>query len=225
MVNKTCHIPIYDLRDEQTDPPAVPGKFKRKNGLVIRRDPSTVTGITIHQTAVKFGTAPYQVAQAGGDERLSLARRSLRVACHVMSFHDGFIAWPNPLDWYVHHGNGFNAFELGIEIDGNYPGLIGGVTWNRKSCTPVTDTLIQTARAGVELLVREGRRMGMPIEYIHAHRQSSITRRSDPGEAIWKHVVTEYAVPVLGLKTEPRRTIGKGRPIPLDWDEQGVGKY
>lgn len=216
---------LYDLREEQTNPPSKANKFKLVAGKVVHRAPSQVTGITIHQTAVHYSVADYQVAASDGDRELALARRSLDVACHVMAFHDGFIAWPNPLDWYVYHGNGFNASELGIEIDGNYPGLIGGKTWNGKTPTEVTDDVVKAACAGIELLVREGRKMGMPIEYIHAHRQSSATRRSDPGEELWKRVVLDYAVPVLKLKTQPNLVLKDGRPIPKEWDVSGVGAY
>lgn len=215
---------IFDFQDEPWEA-RNPKKFKRVGGKPVIREPSQVTGITIHQTAAKYGVAPYQIHAAGGDERLALARRSLRVACHVMAFHNGFLAWPNPLEWYVYHGNGFNAFELGIEIDGNYPGVRGGKTWNGKKATEVTPNLITAARAGIELLVREGRKLGMPIEYIHAHRQSSATRRDDPGEELWELVVLEFAVPVLGLKVERQRVLRDGRPIPLEWDPDGYGAY
>lgn len=215
---------IFDFQDEPWEL-RNPKKFKRVGGKPVVREPSQVTGITIHQTAVKYCVAPYQVKAAGGDERLALARRSLQVACHVMAFHDGFLAWPNPLEWYVYHGNGFNAFELGIEIDGNYPGVRGGPTWNGKKATDITPNLITAARAGIELLVREGRKLGMPIEYIHAHRQSSATRRDDPGEELWKNVVLDFAVPVLGLRTELRRTLRDGRPVPREWDPNGHGNY
>lgn len=217
-------VRVYDLRGEQTDPPAMRRKFKlTPRGRVARRSPANVNGITIHQTAARFGVAPYQIQAAGGNRELALARRSLRVACHVMAFHDGFIAWPNPLDWYVWHGNGWNATELGIEIDGCYPGVVGGRTWSGAPATEATEAVIDAARAGVKLLVEEGRKLGMPIQYIHAHRQSSATRRDDPGEELWRRVVLEYAVPVLGLTTEPQRVVGDGRPIPMEWDDQGVG--
>lgn len=214
----------YDLRDQPFSE-RVGRKFKRRAHRPVVRDPAQVLGITIHQTAAKFGTAPYQVHAANGDAELALARRSLRVACHVMAFHDGFIAWPNPLEWYVYHGNGFNSFELGLEIDGNYPGVKGGRTWNNKTPTEVTADVVGAACAAIELMVIEGRKLRMPIEFIHAHRQSSATRRSDPGEELWRRVVLDYAVPVLGLKTEQGRTLGKGRPIPKDWDPNGVGGY
>jgi len=217
-------VKCYDLREEPWED-RVAKKFKRHGGVPVVRDPAQVTGITIHQTAAKYGVVPYQIQAAGGDAELALARRSLRVACHVMAFHKGFIAWPNNLEDYVYHGNGFNAFELGLEIDGNYPGAEGGKTWNNKKPTKVTPEVIRSACAAIELMVVEGREMGMPIEYIHAHRQSSNTRRDDPGEELWRTVVLGYAVPILGLKTEPARTIGKGQPVPRDWDPRGVGRY
>jgi hypothetical protein len=37
--------------------------------------------------------------------------------------------------------------------------------------------------------------------------------------------VVEYAVPVLGLKPDYSFTVDKGRPIPKEWDDHGVGKY
>lgn len=219
-------VRFMDLRSEQLNPPVLARKFKRnRHGRVVRRDPSEITGITIHQTAVKYSVADYQIVKAGGDRELALARRALRVACHVMTFHNGLVVAANPLDWYIHHGNGFNRFELGIEIDGNYPGLIGGETWNKKQATKTTDLSISAARAGIEYLVREGRKAGMPITQIHAHRQSSATRRSDPGEELWRRVVLEYAVPVLGLETEPAKVLRNGRPIPKEWDDNGVGSY
>lgn len=217
-------VEVIDVRDRPFSE-RIARKYKRRGGKPVVRDVSDVTGITIHQTAVKYSIRDYQIQAAGGDEKMAFANRALKVACHVMAFHDGFVVWTNPLDWYVHHGNGFNSFELGLEIDGNYPGLRDGQTWNKKPATEITDISIKAARAALELMVREGREMGMPIEYIHAHRQSSATRRSDPGELLWRHVVLNFAVPVLGLKTEPARTHGEGRPIPEEWDENGVGKY
>lgn len=222
-------VKLYDLRGAPWES-RIARKFKRgRDGRPVVRDTSQVTGITIHQTAAPYGVADYQVRAAGGDRQLALARRSLRVACHVMAYREGFIAWANELTHYVYHGNGFNAFELGIEVDGRFPGVKGGKTWNGRPATEVTDKLVHAARAGIELLTIEGRKAGMPIEYIHAHRQSSATRRDDPGEELWQRVVLNFAVPVLGLITEPARTLkgrnGGGRPIPKEWDVSGVGYY
>lgn len=213
---------LYDLRKEQSSPSP---KSRVRGGKTVVRNPAAVTGIVIHQTAVKYGVADYQVAASGGDRELALARRSLGVACHVMAFHDGFVAWSNELERYIYHGNGYNSYTLGIEIDGNYPGLIGGATWNGKLATEVTETIVAAACNGIRLLVEEGRKLGMPLNNVYAHRQSSSSRRSDPGEELWNRVVLEYVVPVLGLIPHPTEIIGDGRAIPPEWDPSGVGKY
>jgi peptidoglycan hydrolase-like protein with peptidoglycan-binding domain len=226
-------VKLYDLRDVPWDTKGDQftqrnqKKFKRSGGKPVVRDPAMITGITVHQTAVKYGVKDYQIHAAGGDENLALARRSLQVACHVMAFCRGFIAAPNPLASYVYHGNSpFNATELGIEIDGNYPGLIGGQTWNNSPHpTKVTAALVHAACAGIEYLVREGRKEGMPIEHIHAHRQSSATRRGDPGEELWRKIVLDYAVKELGLIPHQGEVFGDGRPVPTEWDPSGVGSY
>jgi hypothetical protein len=96
----------------------------------------------------------------------------------------------------------------------------------------ITPGIIAAGRAALRWMVEEGRRQGMPIQFIYAHRQSNGNKPGDPGEGLWRALVLEYAVPVLGLKTQPARTwkgVGKktpdGRPIPKEWDENGVGSY
>ena len=224
-------VKVYDLRGEQPDPPSpVRGKnkWRVRRGRVVRRTPRTVTGICVHQTAARFGVSDRAVAEANGDRELALARRAKGVACHVMAFADGFVSWPNPLDWYVWHGNAFNADTLGIEIDGDFAGLMDDPTTAfRKKDNPdtLTPELELAAKRAIKLLVEEGRKMGMPIKYIYAHRQSSPTRRSDPGEEIWKKIVLDYAVKELGLETRPALIKRKGYTIPKQWDSEGLGDY
>lgn len=217
----------FDLRAEQTDPPKV-RKHRIRKGRVVRRDMRKVTGITIHQTATPCSVAPYQVRAAGGDEDLALARRALGVACHGMAFRRGFYALANPLDWYVNHGNEFNPDCLGLEIEGRFPGLLADparTTWGGAP-TELTPELLEAAKACLRHLVEEARAAGAPLEWVNAHRQSSETRRSDPGEEPWRELVLGYAVPVLGLKVNNALVRGSGRPIPLAWDPvNGVGRY
>ncbi|EDM74546.1 N-acetylmuramoyl-L-alanine amidase, family 2 [Plesiocystis pacifica SIR-1] len=210
-------VKFYDLRSEQSDPHP---KGKTKNGKTVRLHPPEVDSIVLHQTAVKFGAK----------DELALARRCLKTACHVMAFHDGFIVQPTPIDWYLYHADALNKRSLCIEVDGNYPGLMGGKIKNDKAETPLTEAVIKAARAGVKLLVEAGRAEGMRIEYIYAHRQTDSWRRADPGEALWRKVALEYAVDVLGLKTRPAEFFEKkdnrtGKPIPTNWDRDGVGDY
>lgn len=224
---------LIDLRDRPDPPSRVRGKMKWwvRNGAVVKRPVHTIKGITLHQTATPFGLSDAQVRAAGGDRRLALARRALNVACHFQAFVDDqgpFVAWAAPIPWYVWHGNGFNTETLGIEITGRFAGLESDparTTWGG-TAQPITDEIVAAGREAVRIATVEGRKAGAPIEYIVAHRQSSENRRSDPGEGLWKAVVLDYAVPVLGLITRPAHTVGSGKPIPRQWDERyGVGDY
>ena len=225
-------VPYYDLIHEPI-PSAASRKFNMRAGKVVQRVPTVVDGITIHQTGIRFGVNERQIARANGDEKLALAQRAKKVACHALAF-DGFYAKTYPLEWYIYHGNGLNRKTLGLEIDGLYPGLRDDpITVEREdlatiwegTATALTDSRVKAARAALRYLVEEGRKLGMPIKYVYAHRQSSSTRRSDPGEEIWRKVVTEYGVSVLGLETRTGFTTGMGRPIPDPWDADGRGPY
>lgn len=228
-------IEAFDLRKEQTNPPVTSKpKHKIQGGKVARRLPKSITGIVVHQTACTFGVTPSAIRAADGNKRLATARRALGVACHGLAFRDGFYAIANPIDWYVYHGNEFNSTTLGLEIEGFYSGLCDDpetvpredleTTWGGKP-QELTALAIDSARACLARLVELGRAEGCPLEWIYAHRQSSATRRSDPGEAIWRHVVLDYAIPVLGLNTRPKFVLGDGRPVPKQWQADGVGGY
>ena len=217
-------VEVIDLRGEQTDPAP---KSKVVSGSTVQRAPHTVTGIVLHQTGCTYGVSSQQVAAAGGDRALALHRRALNVACHAMAFRDGCVVLTNPVESYIYHGNGFNRYTLGAEIAGIYPGMVNdpqGTTWGGEP-TELTPETIAAAREAVRQLLEMGRDVGMPITHIFTHRQSSDTRRSDCGEGLWRAVVTDYAVPVLGLKTEPSLVVGSGSPVPVEWDTYGSGHY
>ena len=217
-------VEIVDLRHEQSNPAP---KSKVANGSTVQRAPETVTGICIHQTACTYGVSKQQVEAAGGDRALALHRRALNVACHAMAFTDGSVVLTNELTSYIQHGNNLNSFTVGLEVEGRYPGLLNDperTTWGGDP-TPLTEETIAAAREAVRQLVVLGADYGMRITHLYTHRQSSETRRSDCGEGLWRAVVLDYAVPVLGLKTTPSFSIGSGKPVPREWDPAGVGSY
>lgn len=220
-----------DLCGEQKNPPpprVSGGKSvnlaRVDRGRAVERSPKSVIGIGIHQTACVFGPKDPNKRN----------RRALAVPCHAMAFRDGTFVTAFPLEWHVHHGNDLNAFTLGLEIEGHYPGLPDDPgtpvredirsTW-KGNPTPFSDLAVDTARAALRYLVEEGRRRGMPIEWIWAHRQAHGLKASDPGWEIWKRVVLDYGVPVLDLRTQVDRTWRDGRPIPAQWDPVATGKY
>lgn len=204
------------------------------NGHTVRRNPSAVTGITIHQMAVDMQPSRRLLREADGDWALAFARRSQKVACHV-TVAPGVFCATNPLDWYMNHGNRLNRPTVGMEVSGLFSGLLDDpdtppredlmTTWKGEPME-ITNELIDAGRAALRWIVVEGRAAGMPIKNIYAHRQSNGKKPGDPGEGLWRVLVTEYAVPVLGLRPVYDYTIGSGRPIPKEWDEEnGVGTY
>jgi hypothetical protein len=218
---------FYDLRAEQDyQYPGDRRKARLRGGEPVLRDPRDVTGVVLHQTAVEYGLSARQIRAAGGDEDLALARRGLDVACHAIAFRRGIYVATHPLRNYVNHGNGYNASTLGLEVEGNYAGLESDparTTW-RGEPTELTAQTIETARAALRWLVEAGWAEGMPLRRIYAHRQSSATRRSDPGEALWKALVP-WAEETLGLEAVPGDARGDGRPIPRQWDPRGSVAY
>lgn len=226
-------ITLLDLRNEQVNP--FPSKTKADGskvatskvagGKTVVRDPRRIRGITIHQTACVFGPA---------NDRKKAYRRALNVPAHVVAFRDGTYVIPADPLWYLYTSNELNAFSYGLECEGQYPGLLDDPKTPRREdeatvwggeATPLDDLAIETFREAIKWLYEEGLRQGSPLEYVWAHRQSNGVKVSDPGEGIWKHVVLDYAVAKLGLKTEPTKTWGDGKALPPQWDPRGVGKY
>lgn len=223
----------YDLRDERV--PLSPKVRMLGSGKPMVRDPSAITGVTVHQMAANFGVSKAQLTAARGDRSLALARRALSIACHAAAFRSGESVLAAPCLWYVQHGNQLNPSTLGLEIDGRHPGLDDdpstaplredlGTTWGGEPCE-LTDELVTAARDACTWLIEEARTLGCDLRYVYAHRQSSDSRRSDPGQRLWRAVVLEHAVPRLGLRVEAARVWGDGRPVPRAWDPAGVGAY
>lgn len=193
-----------------------------------RYDPKSRTwkqtrGVTLHQTACNMG------------ERVE---RYDTIGAHFAVLRSGRILRMADLDRVVIHGHGWNAQCVGIEVDGLYPGLEDDpdtaqdeslrTTWDDPS-TPtreqpmrVTPASMQSLRhllrwIWVQLAIQGGK-----LEVLCAHRQSSVNRRNDPGQAIWR----QAALPImaeLGLTDGgPGFKIG-GYPIPSAWDPSRRG--
>ncbi len=227
-------MPILDLRSQQSNP--FPAKKDSKGntiatskvikGKTFERDPKTIDGIVIHQTACVFGPA---------NDLDRRNRRALGIPAHAVAFRDGTVVLPCPLSWYLYTSNGFNQRTLGLECEGQYPGLLDDPRtpkredetsiWKGATPTPLDDTAIASFRLALKRLVEEGRDLGMPIKWIWAHRQSNGQKPSDPGQAIWQRIVLEYGVPVLGLTTRPADILGDGKPVPGAWDSSSIAPY
>lgn len=209
---------IVDLRHEQSKAgPESCGKVVR--GALVMRDPKTVDTIVGHQMGVFMGVAPYMVQAAKGDRALAKHRRALKVHAHVSAFIDGaFVPAYEPMA-YLYHGNGSNAYSVGVETEGLYNGIPGG-----KLDEP-SDLVIEATREACTWLVEECARVGSTLRYYEAHRQHAASRRSDPGHRLWQAVYVEHCERVLGLKPRPDVTTRDGRPIPRMWDQRQTDGY
>lgn len=207
-----------------------------RRGKTVMRCPSTITGMGIHQTATPLPIGPWWLKQAGGQEELAKRLRCTQVASQFVGRRDGQLVLSRPILAYTYHGNGLNGTTVGVEFEGAYSGLLDDpkttpredilTFWKKKEPMELDDETVEVFRRQLSMSVMLSREAGCNIRFIYAHRQSSWTRRSDPGEGIWKWVVMDYGVKVLGLEAVPNRVWGKGRPIPVEWDRaHGVGRY
>lgn len=186
---------------------AHPGQQWRPRAL---RAWSSITGITLHQTAVVFGERPQRWHTLNAHLGVTRGGRSYLIC---------------PLDRVVWHGNGFNVTDVGVELDGYYEGIEGQ---RRTFWTPpqdpgrvpliATPEQIEATRQLLRWICAEVQRHGGGVRYIHAHRQSSPERQSDPGSRIWSEVGL-WAQRELGLSDGGREfKVGGGLRIPEAWD-------
>ena len=199
-----------DFYDVRIGGKGVKQKRKREDGW------HSIKGITLHQTACELGTKP---------------SRYKKVSAHIGIARDGKIIQMNPLDWVVYHGNGFNNKDVGIEIDGHFAGIEGDIKtyWRPKSDPDrkplsVTDAQIDATLEAIEWIIAQVQEHGGKVEFLHAHRQSSTSRTSDPGSKVWRTIAL-VAKKKWGLKDGGPDFKAGGYTIPKPWDPAYTGKY
>lgn len=181
-----------------------------------RRQWTEITGICLHQTACVLGSRPLRWASLGA---------------HLGVTRQGEVMWIFGLETKVVHGNGWNSRTVGIELEGMYAGVQGDPrTFRRPPSDPhrqpqtPTAELVEAARATIRWVCAEVTRHGGQVTKLVAHRQSSSTRRADPGSALWQ----ELALPMqreLALDDGGKGfCIGTGAPIPESWNPAYTGE-
>lgn len=203
----------HDLRGEK--------RTKSRGESKGHRDWSKITGITLHQTAVDFGTNPM---------------RMLNVPAHGATLSDGSIVLLHEPTDYMWHGHSFNRRDIGIEVSCRAAGVEGeGETlWLPKKYKGVkgderlkhgkeaTDEQLEATKELVRHYIALVAENGGEIRYIHAHRQASKSKISDPGSRIWK-AVGKWAVEELGLSAGPPGWTSGGTPLPDAWTGEPNG--
>lgn len=184
-----------------------------------RRSWASITGIVLHQTACRLSERP---------ERWDTLRAHVGVTAggrimHVHEFTD-----------VVAHANGFNRKCIGVEVGGLFAGIEGDgrTVWDNPETAAhevadvLTETQADAARVAIRWIVSTVAANGGKVGVLVAHRQSSGTRRNDPGSVLWQRVAMQMHQG-LGLSDGgPGFAIGEGTPIPEAWDLSRKGvKY
>jgi hypothetical protein len=204
----------------QQKPQALPGiefhdmrKAATRDGVGGRRQWTQITGITLHQTACDFGHEKPD--------------RWDTLHAHVGASREGKVFWVHDFEFVVYHGNELNGFTVGLECEGNYPGVVGdhSSVWQPGggSMMSATPELVNAAQEAIEWICATVAAHGGKVTNLYAHRQTAGSRRADPGEELWKQV----ALPVLSRLslTDGGSTfkIDNGRPIPQAWNPAYTG--
>jgi hypothetical protein len=179
---------------------------------------SKVTGLCLHQTACVLG------------ERVE---RWDSVGSHVGITRAGQEFWLHDFDRIVAHGNGWNARTVGIEIDGLYAGVEGdpATVWDDPSTArrevgqDLTPESVEACCAAIRRIVARVASHGGAVKVLVSHRQSSSSRRNDPGSAIWQRIAVPMSAE-LGLSDGGAGfKIGDGRSVPREWDPTRRERY
>jgi hypothetical protein len=217
---------ISRLRTTPELPPSLPGSefhdrrrfaAQSHHGYKTRVRPlAKVTGICLHQTACVMGERPQRYDGMGA---------------HVGVTRAGRVIWLHDWDRRVIAANGLNDSTVSIEFDGLLFGVEGDAhtVWDnpatpaREQGMALTPEQVTAGRDVIRWIVADVARRGGAVTAIRAHREASASRRSDPGQAVWRDVALPMAAE-LGLAAGGK-TIGDGLPIPREWDPASEHQY
>lgn len=225
MLELPDEIDLRSVSSQRTWDPKIPGGVYEH---IRERAPAEITGIVLHQTACYMGERP---------------ERYLHTGAHRIVTRGGQRLWLHDATARIVAANGFNARCVSIEGDGIYAGddsteaLSFSTTWDdpttavRERPMSVTAPLVGAYRETIRSIVREVAAAGGRVKFLFAHRQSSESRRNDPGRQIWQAVampmIAELGLNVAEHDYNPHtfRIVdgAGGRPIPESWDPACVG--
>jgi hypothetical protein len=157
---------------------------------------------------------------------------------HFIIARSGKVYMANHPQLMIWHGHGLSQHSVGIEIEGNFAGLMNDTRSGRDSSKPYfwkngkqsspsipTNAQLDAFTKLVVELSAMFKKEGTSLKYIYAHRQSAASRESDAGQIVWQHAVLNLQQQ-LGLQkttetftyTSGERGEGGGNPIPKEWD-------
>jgi len=139
-----------------------------------------------------------------------------------------FVILVNGFEDWIWHAQGLSERSVGIEISGNFPGLMGNnrTLW-RGGGGPHTLTRGQVTGLlkAYDFIADETERLDIKIQHVLAHRQSKDTRTADPGEEIWRKIGQIWQGLLVADDGGDSYSVGSGRPIPREWDSRRTSRY
>jgi hypothetical protein len=180
---------------------------------VTNRPIEHVTGCVLHQTACLLGERP---------------ERYDTVGAHFAVTRAGKVIWLHDFNRKVAAANGWNNGTFSVEIDGIYAGVEGdpSTVWDDPTTAIHERAMVLTPETvtAAKALIRWSKSiLGARMNVLVAHRQSSGSRRDDPGSAIWQqialpmHAELQLSDGGIGFKLDD------GMPIPESWDPRCHG--
>ena len=202
---------VVDLRDQH---PA-PANFSHK------RPWSEISGVTLHQTGCQMSNKP---------------KRWHRLNAHIGITRDGKVLIVNDPTDMIWHAQGLSKHTIGIEICGNFSGIDGNSSTLWKggggphTLTSGMEAALQTAFDWIKTQFQNN---GQEWKHVHAHRQSSKTRTSDPGSEIWQKIAMPWITSLGATDGGPDWKKGDGKPVPkllsaisnAEWEAMIWGPY
>jgi hypothetical protein len=183
----------------------------RPRGFAYGRSLESILGVTVHQTGCEMPSNP-----SGWG----------RVNAHYGVTQEGVAIRINPITSMIWHAQRLSHMTIGVEVEGNHEGVLGDAStlW-RGGGGPhyVSDRMVGAFdRIMADILTRVDPET---ITHIHGHRQSSATRRADPGSEIWKRCVLPWQNRLAATDGGPTWRTRKGRVIPYEWNPKYGGRY
>lgn len=172
-----------------------------------------INGVTVHQTACILADRP---------------SRWDTLNAHIGVFRNGSIIIVNDPTDFIWHAQGFSHTTIGVEYNGNFPGIEGNPrTWWAPGGTMCSLTPQQEAATEVlfKWLKKQFDDNGAEWKYVYAHRQASKDRRADPGQEIWQKVCMPWIEALGASDGGPDFKYGSGRPIPKEWNSAYSSSY
>lgn len=178
-----------------------------------------IRGVTLHQTGCAMPSRPQ------GWSRLN---------AHFGITKEGLVVFANDPKMMIWHAQGLSRSTIGIEIEGNYPGLMSdpSTLWSgggpEATLNPDMHKAFDQLFELLEWMFKVNRSQWW---FVHAHRQAYKSRPADPGEEIWKSVALPWMKRLNEQWFEENRdggdtfVIGSGRRIPREWDSRRTCPY